>query len=245
LNLRVVAKLVNDVLHYRVEQRVPALDVRVKRHRSHAEPSGHRPHRGGAKTLFVDQIERCIDNSVYGQRSATNSFLAVAGIHRLTPSPAVSLPPQRQLRYSEHGSDRSGTPTAHEGYPGWLVVAFETHMTVTVQRYAPCPRRSVRGAVFGRPKTAGGEDRVVDLDGGVIGVLLTHRLQRAAALVPRASPTSPSDLCDQSVTSEAISESETSVSVHRGPEIPGVQGAASGNRTPDNLITSEVLCRLS
>ena len=34
--------------------------------------------------------------------------------------------------------------------------------------------------MFGRPKTASGEDRVVELDGGVAGVLLAHRLQQDA-----------------------------------------------------------------
>ena len=38
-----------------------------------------------------------------------------------------------------------------------------------------------RGAVFGKPKTASGEDRIVDLDGGVIGVLIAHRLRQDIA----------------------------------------------------------------
>ena len=44
----------------------------------------------------------------------------------------------------------------------------------------PCPYcgEQHRGAVFGKPKTASGEDRIVDLDGGVIGVLIAHRLQQ-------------------------------------------------------------------
>ena len=47
---------------------------------------------------------------------------------------------------------------------------------------APCPYCGGQhlGAVFGRPKTASGEDRVVELDGGVAGVLLAHRLQQDA-----------------------------------------------------------------
>ena len=36
------------------------------------------------------------------------------------------------------------------------------------------------GAAFGRPKTASGEDRTVELDGGVVGVLMAHRLQQDA-----------------------------------------------------------------
>jgi integrase len=47
---------------------------------------------------------------------------------------------------------------------------------------APCPYCGGQhlGAVFGRPKTASGEDRVVELDGGVAGVLLAHRLHQDA-----------------------------------------------------------------
>jgi integrase len=46
----------------------------------------------------------------------------------------------------------------------------------------PCPycARQHKMASFGRPKTASGEDRVVDLDSGVIGVLMAHRLHQDA-----------------------------------------------------------------
>jgi integrase len=65
---------------------------------------------------------------------------------------------------------------------------------------------------------------------------------RASALVPRNRTTEP---CDQLVTN---SRSEQSEGLHRddgGPGSTGRDGAASGNRTPDNLITSEVLYQLS
>lgn len=44
----------------------------------------------------------------------------------------------------------------------------------------PCPYCGAqhRGAVFGKPKTAAGEDRAVDLDGGAIGVLMAVRLHQ-------------------------------------------------------------------
>ncbi|HEX8095075.1 tyrosine-type recombinase/integrase [Jatrophihabitans sp.] len=42
---------------------------------------------------------------------------------------------------------------------------------------AYCGRQHL-GAAFGRPKTASGEDRTVELDGGVVGVLMAHRLQQ-------------------------------------------------------------------
>ncbi len=202
-----------------------------------------------------------------------------------------------------------------------------------------------RGAVFGKPKTASGEDRVVELDGGVVGVLLAHRFaqdaegaawadaysdhglvfaredgrpivpstvtkrfvalgvaaglrrvrthdlrhgqaslmlaagvpmavvskrlghstisitsdtyshllegvgrdaaERAAALVPRAPKASPDTSCDQSVTISASETVEGPLQTDEAPGNTGLDGAASGNRTPDNLITSEVLCRLS
>jgi integrase len=195
-----------------------------------------------------------------------------------------------------------------------------------------------RGAVFGRPKTASGEDRVVELDGGVVGVLLAHRLsqdaeraawadahsdhglvfaredgrpivpstvtkrfgqlskaagvsrnrvhglrhgqaslmlaagvpisvvskrlghstvaitsdtyshllegvgrdaaERAAALIPRASRAASSAACDQSVTKSASGSTEGPRLDDEGPGVAGLAGAASGNRTPDNLITS-------
>lgn len=46
----------------------------------------------------------------------------------------------------------------------------------------PCPYCGGQhlGAAFGRPKTASGEDRTVELDGGVVGVLMAHRLQQDA-----------------------------------------------------------------
>jgi integrase len=46
----------------------------------------------------------------------------------------------------------------------------------------PCPYcgKPHAGATFGRPKTANGENRVVDLDGGVVGVLLAQRLHQDA-----------------------------------------------------------------
>ena len=47
---------------------------------------------------------------------------------------------------------------------------------------APCPSCSQghRGHTFGPPKTASGEARIVDLDGGTTGVLLAHRLAQDA-----------------------------------------------------------------
>jgi integrase len=47
---------------------------------------------------------------------------------------------------------------------------------------APCPYRGGEhlGAVFGKPKTASGEDRSVELDDGALGVLLAHQLAQAA-----------------------------------------------------------------
>jgi len=47
------------------------------------------------------------------------------------------------------------------------------------QRCAWCDRVH-KGHVFGKPKTASGEDRVVELDGGTVGVLLAHRLAQDA-----------------------------------------------------------------
>ncbi len=46
----------------------------------------------------------------------------------------------------------------------------------------PCPYCGGQhlGAAFGWPKTASGEDRTVELDGGVVGVLMAHRLQQDA-----------------------------------------------------------------
>jgi len=66
--------------------------------------------------------------------------------------------------------------------------------------------------------------------------------ERASALVPRNRPAAP---CDQSVTK---SRSEQGAGLHHdegGPGSTGPIGAASENRTPDNLITSEVLYQLS
>jgi hypothetical protein len=69
--------------------------------------------------------------------------------------------------------------------------------------------------------------------------------ERAAALVPRNRPTSPTGPRDQSVTNTAPETAEGPRRIDGGPEITGLGGAASGNRTPDNLITSEVLYQLS
>jgi integrase len=199
-----------------------------------------------------------------------------------------------------------------------------------------------KGAAFGRPKTSSGEDRSVDLDGIVVGVLIAHRLrqdleraewgsaysdhglvfarqdgtpiapntitqrfneivaelglrrirlhdlrhgraslllaagvdialvskllghssigltvdtyshllegvgkeaaERATALVPRNRPADPRD---QSVTNPAPERSGSPRQSDGGPGNTGLNGAASENRTPDLLITSETLCRLS
>ncbi len=228
----------------------------------------------------------------------------------------------------------------------WADVDLEAGVAVVHQQVVaiadgkPCPHCGAehREASFGRPKTRSGEDRVVDLDSGVIGVLMAHRLaqdahraewgeaysdhglvfaredgtpwpptrltkrfnelvraaglpkvnlhalrhgqaslmlaagvpmavvskrlghstisltsdtyshllegvgrdaaERAAALVPRASR-------DHSVTASAPDTTQGLRLYDEGPGISGLDGAASGNRTPDNLITSEVLCRLS
>ena len=49
---------------------------------------------------------------------------------------------------------------------------------VQVASPAPCPScgQTHRGHTFGPPKTASGDARVVELDGGTIGILLAHRL---------------------------------------------------------------------
>jgi len=211
----------------------------------------------------------------------------------------------------------------------------------------PCPYcgHHHKGASFGKPKTRSGEDRIVDLDCGVIGVLLAHRLrqdseraawgdaysdhglvfaredgtpwaperltkrfnqivaraglrpirlhdlrhgqaslmlaagvpmavvskrlghsslsitsdtyshllegvgrdaaERASALVPRAPKSSQTGPCDQLVTKPAPATTEGPRLNDGGPGITATDRAASGNRTPDNLITSEVLYQLS
>jgi integrase len=215
------------------------------------------------------------------------------------------------------------------------------------EQAAPCPYCGGQhlGAVFGKPKTRSGEDRVVELDGGVVGVLMAHKLrqdivraqwgdaycdhglvfaredgtpvapervtkrfvdlvraaglrrvrlhdlrhgqaslmlaanipmavvskrlghsqlsltadtyshllagvgrdaaERAAALVPRAAKAAPADPCDQSVTSRTVFRPDEDRPSAEIPVFTGLEGAASENRTPDNLITSEVLYRLS
>ncbi len=212
---------------------------------------------------------------------------------------------------------------------------------VTLGGYAkPCPVYGEvhRGIAFGRPKTASGEDRVVELDSVVAGSLMAHRLRQdlerarwgeayvdhglvfaredGTPLVPhrvtvrftelaaevglrptrlhdlrhgwaslllasgtdialvskllghssiaitadsyshllagvgrdaanRASALVPRTPRDQSVTNPAPETEKDLLHDDGGPGFTGLDGAASGNRTPDNLITSEVLCRLS
>lgn len=71
----------------------------------------------------------------------------------------------------------------------WSDVDLERRVLIVRQQIValdgeqtPCPYcgEQHRGAVFGRPKTSSGEDRVVELDGGVVGVLLGHRLHQDA-----------------------------------------------------------------
>jgi integrase len=62
---------------------------------------------------------------------------------------------------------------------GKLVVRQQL-VAITTKSECPYCGAQHRGVVFGRPKTASGEDRVVELDGGVLGVLLAHRLRQDA-----------------------------------------------------------------
>ncbi|MGW0626070.1 tyrosine-type recombinase/integrase [Streptomyces sp. NPDC002758] len=61
-------------------------------------------------------------------------------------------------------------------------VVQESGRKKTRQAPAPCPycEAGHLGVSFGKPKTASGEDRVIDLDEGTVGALLAHQLRQQA-----------------------------------------------------------------
>ncbi len=63
---------------------------------------------------------------------------------------------------------------------GRLVVRQQLVSLTGTEASCPYCAGHHRGAVFGLPKTASGEERMVDLDGGVIGVLMAHKLHQDA-----------------------------------------------------------------
>ncbi len=63
---------------------------------------------------------------------------------------------------------------------GVLVVRQQLMQVSDTTVRQPCPfsERVHKSVVFGKPKTASGEDRMVEVDSGTIGVLLRHRLEQ-------------------------------------------------------------------
>ncbi|MGH3569958.1 MAG: tyrosine-type recombinase/integrase [Pseudonocardia sp.] len=108
------------------------------------------------------------------QPAELGAFLDSLGAERLAP--LFELIAATRLRRGEACGLRWADVDLTRGV---LVVRQQlTQVDLPAERQRPCPScgKVHKGHAFGPPKTASGDARIVELDGGTAGVLLAHRL---------------------------------------------------------------------
>ena len=135
-------------------------------------PTAPRPH---VRPWEPEELGRFLDHADHDPLGPAFQLLAATGLRR--GEAAV-------LRWSDVDLERNRLHVRQQV------------VTLTARFSRPCAQcGSDHGRIaFGRPKTASGEDRVVDLDPHTVGVLLAHRLRQDAARAPLGDAYNDHDL---------------------------------------------------